>query len=286
MNKFEKQQNFQIAKTNFILDLKEFFNSNFINSYKGYLPFIGIITYKIFTKIPMRKYLKKNSSIPINFCEKNLSIKVKPIFKKYYNPQEQEILDINDIEINLKHIPSFSYLNNRKENLKSKSLEKEEFLKIKLAGIQYLNKEGLAFLDKLLNNKSSNYNFNLKFNNIEFKDSEKDPIVHGWLILNKKFPFNFFSSNFNLNILLAQNGYAKICNINTNGVYDEKICFFMSDLLEAEKDAKLRGKGLWRNQKSHVISEYANDKRLFNRIMNKFRMGSWGKLQLRKNIDL
>lgn len=60
----------------------------------------------------------------------------------------------------------------------------------------------------------------------------------------------------------------------------------MSDLLEAEKDAKLRGKALWRNKKSTVIAEYANDKRLINRLMNKFRMGSWGKLQLRKNIDL
>lgn len=179
MNKFENKKKFHIVKLNFLQDAKQFFNTNFISGYKGYIPFIVFIIYKIFIKLPMRNYIKNNSSIPLHFCEKNLSINVKPVFKKYYDPHEQEILDLNDVEINLKHFNSFSSLNLKNKNIDSKLLEKEECIKIKLAGIQYINREGLAFLDKLLNSKSSFYIYNLKFNNIEFKDSEKDPIVYG-----------------------------------------------------------------------------------------------------------
>ena len=81
----KKNVNFDVVKSNFLLDIKDFLNSNFIASRKGYFPFVAFIIYKIIIKLPMRRFIKNNISIPISFCEKNRSLKVKPVFTKVFN---------------------------------------------------------------------------------------------------------------------------------------------------------------------------------------------------------
>jgi hypothetical protein len=270
------EDKFNIIKTNLKLDLNDILKSNFIDSKKGYIPFLFILCYSIFKKLPFRKFIKNNTNLPVSFCEKNYVLNIKPINKPYLNYSE-DVLDKYNLDLNFKHLPSFSFLSNIKS-------EDSEYLKIKLAGIEHINREGLIFINKLLIDNSNRFNFKVKLNNLEIKnDNQSEPSIYGWIFFKSKGILP--SRMLNLNILLAKNGYGKIANINSLGIYDEHIFYYMNDIIEAEKDAKIRAKGIWRDQKSDVITGYANSKFFSSTISSFFKYSKWQKIILRKNYD-
>lgn len=252
-----------VMKINLLTDCKSYFKRNFIDSYIGYTPIILFFVYKIFVKYPGRIFLKNNQTVPMKYFNKNIIVRVKPVIKMSDNINIDE--DIKKLELKFKHIPSFSFLQNyfnRKENSVKNSdkneLENEDCLSVKLAGIDYINKEGIYFIRKLINKKKGK--FYLKFNHILYNDKTE---IYCWLLYKNPSMMRSFS-DININILLAKNGYGKICNSKTSDIYDETIYYYLSDLYDAELDAKMRGVGIWRDTRSTLVAEQASWKGVLN----------------------
>ncbi len=89
-----------------------------------------------------------------------------------------------------------------------------------------------------------------------------------------------------MNIFLIKQGLGKRNQIKLNDIYDEKIYYNYADLLEAERIAKERGKGIWGKQKSGVVRESSmlNEKisSIFDRIKVRKNMKIWQKTILNK----
>src|SRR4051812_17127492 len=105
----EKNDNFNVMRINFYHDCQSFLRNNFIDGYKGYIPFIGFFIYKVCVRFPGRKFLKNNDSVPMRYFNKNILIKVKPIFNHNYDKIDE---NVNKLVLNFKHIPSFRLFQN------------------------------------------------------------------------------------------------------------------------------------------------------------------------------
>lgn len=283
LDKKKKDLEHAVMKKNFLLDLEEIYNKNFRDSYRGIITIFSLLAFKFLSKVPRMKFIKNNGCIPINYVKKNMAIKAKPIIKNIYE-YEENINDKYKIDLKFKHIPELNfsekftkYINDnffKISNLSSQtSIEKEEYIVTKLAGIEYLNKEGLHIVNKILNNK--NYTIYLKLNNLQYNDTVE---LNSWIFLQHK----LFRHKINLNVLLLKNGYGKYTNVRTNEVYDEKIFYYLCDLIDAEKFAKINNFGMWRSDSGKIVKEYSDKKNIFRKIKNFVNEPKWHKVILNK----
>jgi len=151
-------------------------------------------------------------------------------------------------------------------------------IEVKLCGIKDLNEEGRNVVERLIYDKNSK--IYLQFNHFLFMDS---PEIYCWIYLKNK---NFSFSQINLNIFLIKQGLANVNPIRLNDIYDEKIYFNYSDLLEAERNAKEKGIGIFANKRSKVIRESSikNERygSFFEKFAKKLNMRGWEKSILNK----
>jgi hypothetical protein len=266
------ENNFIIIKNNIMHDLRNIFNHNFKDSIRGYIPIVIYIVAKIYKKWLLRNIIKNNYAVPKFMIDRNKIIKVKPVLNSELKS-----------ELKFKHIPTFQFLENfskKVENTDTTTLQQGEYLSIKLAGLESINKEGINFLNKLFHNEKNSYE--LQFNNIQYNDT---PEIYCWLFVKMKI-FPFYKKNLNLNIILVQNGFSKVNVVKTEDVYDEKIFYYTTDQIDAETDAKIKGKGVWNKTKSTFVSNYAHEKGSFHhmkkRLVEIFKAKSWQKIILRK----
>lgn len=298
----------EIILKNFKLDLIYLYKANFVDSRKGYILLLSLITLKFISKKPNLNYIKNNSFISLKAIQQNRIIKVKPLeYKSYcdvndveYNNNDKEINQnkINPI-IKCKHVPSLNYLmdklnsNNRFKREKNESVN-EEFLQLKLAGIEYISKEGKQFINNILTNKHYSlyahfHDANVREINNIYNINNNDNIINVWILYKKKLlPFSKFQ---NLNILISKNGLSKVDThkIEAENIYDEKLYFYYYDLILADKNAKAKGLGIYRNSRSTIIAESYVWTGLVSYIINKFNKRfnnkRWEKIILRKQLN-
>jgi endonuclease YncB( thermonuclease family) len=266
-------------QTNFKEDIKLFFKNNFVDSYKGYVLVFGILLYKsgIIYKFSKqnRNFIRNNKSIPIDFIEKNKVIKVKPVGNS---------LDKNG-EMEFTHIPSkFLFYFTKKVAIEENISDiGDKNIKIRLAGIDTISKEGIEFISQKV----------LKINEsfLQFHSIDENKQVSAWILI-KNYEM---TKNLNLNIFLIRNGLAKKsssvkCNLEEEFHYDENIYYYLSDLSDAEIYAKTMGLGLWSEindpNKSPLLKEtYLNKfsiRNLFASIRRSFTQKKWEYLILKK----
>jgi len=232
----------------------------------------------------LRKFISNNQEIPLEFFKQNKILQVKPKIKIMNNIC---IENVYKPEIDFIHIPSF-YLKHKK-HISTKDIQIEEnSIKVNLVGLEYLNKEGNDIINHLCEN-GQKLKFYIKLNNTEIGENGQLKVFCWVLIKNSIFSYKYL----NLNVVLAKKGYAKISNINTEGIYDETIFYNMSDLLNAEKEAKLKSLGIWRSRYSGVTKDYSNfilkENNIFTYLkknLNILKMPKWQKILMKKNIKI
>ena len=283
----------KICTVNAFIDIKGFFRRNFIESHKYFYLFLSLLVVRTSYKLidPRVYFLRNNSFIREKLVKNHYMIRVKPHFQKL----SEKMKSSNDTDnvsknypsiVRLKHLPHFylirKYIFREKlvENVKEKQLDFEDHIKINLSGLKNLSSEGNHFLEKVL--KSRTKRFYIKFNNIQYMDEK---LVYGWLLYKN----HILSLTYiNLNVVLVQNGLGEIEALKGD-IFDEKIYFYYSDLVNADKLAKARGRGMWRNQKSHLVAESSiwkgSSKYLYEFIERVLKMKKWQKIILNKKND-
>jgi hypothetical protein len=274
MNKNSETKNqHEIVLKNLILDIRSVYVKNFIDSNKGYL-LVGLyFIYLCKKNIPSFKYFPNNSSVPLDYIKKNKTLRVSTTQKTVRNFKEpsDEYTEQNKIVLHLKHKPyiKYTFLNKKPPANDKQIVLNNNDLVIHLACIDYLSKEGVYALKKLIEGKK----LFLQLNHINYHDT---PQVYGWLF------YRSWLFKVNINELLVKSGYAKLGPIKDTDIYDEYIYYYHADLVQAEEDAKAEGKGIWRNMRNK-LNEQHNVISRFLRFMTKyFSMKRWEKAIYRK----
>lgn len=312
----------KIILINCILDFNSFMKNNFKESNKGYLGLSLISLFFLNRKRPFIYNIKNNYQFSNSLIVKNKIIKVNPIKnnieRKLYSGQKSAIQNFNfrfSYSFEYRHINNaynklynfknlFTNLTNKasiitenndnfrekinhenklNNNISYKDNERKQLeiltgIEVKLCGIKDLNEEGRKIAEKLIyDNNSKIY---LQFNHILYMDT---PEIYCWIYLkNKKFSY----SQINLNIFLVKQGLANVNPVKLNDVFDEKIYYNYSDLIEAERNAKEKGMGIWENKRSKVIRESSikNERfgSFFERFAKRLNMSGWEKSILNK----
>lgn len=279
----------KVCLFNFIIDTKAYFTRNFVDSYKYYYLFSGLLLARNLFKLrdPRVKFLRNNTYITENLVKNHYLIRVKPYLNMKYSEMLKEKQNSNtNNEVKLKHIPHFyllrKYLFDQKpvENSKERHVEVEDYLRIKLSGVQNLSPEGNQFIEKVF--KSKTKRFYIKFNNIQYMDEKE---IYGWLLYKNSALSNTY---ININVVLVQNGYGELAPLKGE-VTDERIYFYYSDIINADKLSKSRGVGIWRNQKSHIVADSSRWKgtgKFIHQFIEKvLKMKKWQKIVLNKRND-
>ena len=293
----------KIILTNLILDIKSNLKFNFKETYRGYLGLTFILFFGIYKKRPFiydiknnyifsTKLIEKNKRIKVNFIKNpDLYVNYKDInnnitFRFTYSYGYRKINLFHDYFTKIFKKFNFSkkddlFKNNlddsvkkENENFKDENKNEVEYIKgieIKLSGVKDLNKEGVFLAEKLVNDNYSK--IYIQFNHILYNDT---PEIFCWVyIKNKRFSLN----EINLNNFLVKQGLANIYPIKLNDIYDEKIYYNYSDLIDAERLAKERGLGIWSNSRSKVTRESSILKTRFSTFFDKlkvrFNMKKW-----------
>lgn len=306
----------RIILVNCILDFKSFFKKNFKDSKKGYLG-LGLITfYFLNKKRPFIYNIKNNYEFSNSLITKNKLIKVNPVRfpnekkfdnnntnhknnnnlrftysyeYKHINNLYNKLFRFRNIHNEFKNPNNLNDVNNsvienipNKENISNdqekKELEVLSGIEVKLCGIKDINEEGKLIMENLIYDKNSQ--IYLQFNHILYMDT---PELYCWVyIKNKKFTFN----KINLNLLLVKQGLANANQVKLNDVYDERIYYNYADLLDAERNAKEKGMGIWSDKRSKVVRESSikNERfgSFFDKLAKRLNMRSWEKSLLNK----
>jgi len=289
MSSSQEHSLIKVCVFNLIIDAKAYFKKNFIDSYKYYYLFCGLFFARNLFKLrdPRVKFLRNNTYITENLVKNHYLIRVKPYLNTKYSEMLKDKQNKNTInEVKLKHIPHFymirKHLFDEKpvENSKERQVEVEDHLRIKLSGVNNLSPEGTQFIEKLFNSRTKR--FYMKFNNIQYMDEKE---IYGWLLYKNS---AFSNTYININVILVQNGYGELAPLKGD-VTDERIYYYYSDLINADKLAKSRGVGIWRNQKSHIVAESSRWKgtgKYIHQFLEKvIKMKKWQKIVLNKRHD-
>jgi len=307
INEINESSHSKILFINCILDFKSFINKNFRESLKGYL-FLSFITlYFINRKRPYIYNIKNNFEFSNSLVSKNKLIKVNVIKNDNFQNTNQSLKFTYSLEY--KYInQAFTFISNLKklitnlnkklfkrkneynlnnikneysskiDNKENKEIEILKGIDVKLCGIKDLTEEGIYFVQKLIYDKNSK--IFLHFNHILYMDT---PEIFCWIyIYNKKFSF----SRLNLNIFLVKQGLANVNPVKLNDIYDERIFYNYSDLLDAERNAKEKSLGIWSKTKNKVTIESSIKNERFSSIFDRFgkrvNMRKWEKSILNK----
>jgi hypothetical protein len=263
----------EIVIKNFLLDIRNVIRANFVESYKGYA--ILAIGFMYFCKknIPSFKYFPNNSSVPLGYINKNKTIQVRTTqrtVRNYNQPDIDEYTDQNKIILNLKHKPYIKPLRRGLQTSSDKQLVLDNNeLVVHLTCIEYISKEGVYALKKLIEKKK----LYLKFNHIRYHDT---PELYGWLL------YRSWLTNVNINELLIKSGYAKLGSIKDTDIYDEHIYYYHADLVEAEEEAKAEGRGIWRNMRNSLNEQHSSFSKSIRFMTKYFNMKRWEKAVFRK----
>ena len=260
-----------VAFKNFVLDIRAFFKNNFVDSYKGYLIIGAVMLYSITKHSHNIKYLKNNLAIPVNYINKNKTIRVKPSINCVNH--DSEIKDENKITLSFRHYPKYNPFKPKPKKVSNTNMPSTEVdgLQIHLACIDTVSKEGIYLLKRLL---SSNKTFYLKFNHIQYHDT---PRLYCWITYKEYFWTN------NVNVMLVANGMARVGNIKSNDIYDEMIYYYHSDMIDAEEDAKMRSVGIWSSMRTPLSSSNPSMfGKLYSAIKRRLDMKKWEKVILKK----
>ena len=305
----------KVISVNCILDFKSFVKNNFQDSKKGYIGLSLIAIYILNRKRPFIYSIKNNYEFSNSLISRNKIIKVCQIissfekksansinpnnFKFTYSLEYRHINAVYNKLSNLKILASNilnknrrndktnnfddKIINENKNNNSETSYEKKELeiltgIDVKLCGIKDINEEGKKIAEKLISDKNSK--IFLQFNHILYMDS---PEIYCWIyIKNRKISVN----KFNLNIFLVKQGLANVNPVKLNEIYDERIYYNYSDLLDAERNSKEMGLGIWSNKRSKVIRESSIKNEGFGSIFERFgkrlNMRGWEKSILNK----
>jgi len=279
MNSKKETSPQKIAFINFILSSKMYFKKNILESNKFIATISTLFVLKLILKIkdPRSRFIPNNISIPKKIIDKNYVIDVT---LKSANPTNnfENYKENNNFKI--KHIPYFNFMhkivNNSSIKSSSKDIQVEDLLHVKLAGVSKISSEGRYVIERLI--RSNSFSFSFKFNHIRHHDTVE---IYGWLFFKSK---RSFRTN-NLNIFLVKNGYAEIDHIKDNA-FDEKIYYYYTDLINADKLARSRGIGIWEESKSYNVSESLMYQGAYNKILHKIRkwvnMRAWEKAIMTK----
>jgi endonuclease YncB( thermonuclease family) len=257
-----------IALKNFLLDIKSILTNNM--NYKGLFIIGAISLFKIKNNLHNIKYLKNNTAIPINYINKNKTIRVKPSICCVNHVSE--LNEDNNITLSFRHHPKYNPFKSKQKEIKTciPSIDVDA-INIHLACIDSVSKEGVHLLKRLIDR---NRTFYLKFNHIQYHDT---PRLYCWVLYREYFWMN------NVNVMLVSNGMARVGNAKSSEIYDEMIYYYHSDIIDAEEDAKMRSFGLWRSMRTPMSSSNPSIfGRMYANIKRKLNMRKWEKVVLKK----
>jgi hypothetical protein len=294
----------KIINVNLIIDMKNFLHNGFIERKRLLIPLFITLGYLILKKRPFFYNIKNNFEVSQSLFKRNKRIKVN--FINEYNNNSNNNKDTKDImektkELNLrftysvgykhlnelKNLFNFSFLkykNNKekeihKNNSNNWSLDIIKGIEVNLCGIKNLNEDGRLILLEILNDKKSK--IYLKFNHVNYNEK---PEIYVWLYVRN---YKYSYSEINLNIFLMQLGLGNLNHIKLHEVYDEKIYYNFSDMLEAERNAKEKGIGIYSKERVKVAREsfIKNEsfEAYFDRLKTNINMKNWQRNMLNKN---
>jgi hypothetical protein len=172
--------------------------------------------------------------------------------------------DENKIALYLKHKPYIKLdILRKKQSPSNKELTIDDNeLIIHLACIDYISKEGIYLLKKIVANKK----LYIQFNHIQYHDS---PQIYAWLF------YKDWLFKVNVNELLVRKGYAKLGSFKSTDIYDEHIFYYHSDLIDAEEEAKTMGLGIWRHMRNKLQEYQSVFSRIIKFIRKRLNMNKW-----------
>lgn len=275
-NKISKKK---IIYTNLLIDFKNFIKKGFKEEKKLIIPLFISMGFFILKKRPFFYNIKNNYEISNSLFKRNKRIKVNFIKD---NIEKKELNLRFTYSYGYKHINEFKNFLNFSKKIKeenSKSLELIKGIEVNLCGIKNLHEEGKLILLEFLSDKNSK--IFLKFNHINYNEN---PEIYVWLYV-KNYKYSF--SEINLNIFLMKQGLANLNPIKLHEVFDEKIFYNFSDMLEAERNAKEKGIGIWSKGKVRVLRDsiIQNERFMgyFDRLKANMNMKKWQKNMLNRN---
>ena len=261
---------YRIITINLILNTNSYLKEQYKHSAnKWIITFSSLLFVKILFRFkdPRSKLLTSNIVIPKKFIDNNYVIDIALKSTKHHHNQFLDFKENNNFKV--KHIPYFDSIYKifnklTKSNTtisQTKEVKTEDLLDIKLAGISKISTEGRYQIEKLIR---TNPKFYFKFNHLRYHDTVE---AYGWVFFKTK-TGRIFNKKHNLNLYLVKNGYAEFEPLKTN-VYDERIYYYYSDLIDADKWARAKGIGVWQEYRKWNVSDITLKPGFYHILLNK-----------------